>query len=475
MGFRKDFLWGGAVSANQCEGGHDEGGRGLANVDLMPTGKDRYLIGTGRMKMYDFDNAHYYPALKAADFYHHYRDDIALFGQMGFKTFRLSIAWTRIYPNGDEEKPNEEGLHFYEDIFKECHKYGIEPLVTINHFDCPMHLVKTIGGWRSRRMIQYYHRLCQTLFTRYKGMVKYWITFNEINMILHFPFVAAGLCFEKGENEIQAMITCVHHQLVASAMAVELAHRIDNSNKIGCMLAAGSYYPETCKPEDYWQAICDNREVYMFADVQVRGYYPSYALKWTEERKACIPYEKNDKELLRENTVDFVSFSYYSSRVSSSDPDKGKQSESNIFSSAKNPYLKESEWGWIIDPLGFRSTINELYDRYQKPLFVVENGLGAYDTLEKDGKVHDEYRIDYLRQHIQAMKDAVDKDGADILGYTTWGCIDLISNGTGEMSKRYGFVYVDCDNAGNGTYQRIKKDSFKWYRKVIHSNGEDLE
>ena len=332
MGFRKDFLWGGATAANQCEGGVNQGKRGLANVDLMPLGKDRYLVGTGKKKMYDFDQEHFYPALTAIDFYHHYQSDIALFAQMGFKTFRLSIAWTRIFPQGDESEPNEEGLQFYENIFKECHKYGIEPLVTINHFDCPMHLVKTIGGWRSRKMIHYFYKLCRVLFTRYKGLVKYWITFNEINMILHFPFVAAGLCFEKGENEIQAMITCVHHQLVASAMVTKLAHEVDEKNQIGCMLAAGSYYPETCKPEDYWQAICDNREVYMFADVQARGYYPSYALKWIKKRKANIPFEKGDQEILMKNTVDFVSFSYYSSRVSSSDLSKGKQSESNILS-----------------------------------------------------------------------------------------------------------------------------------------------
>ena len=413
MGFRKDFLWGGATAANQCEGGANEGNRGVANVDLMPLGEDRYLVGTGKMKMYDFDDQHFYPALTAVDFYHHYKEDIALFGEMGFKTFRLSIAWTRIFPNGNEEKPNEAGLKYYEDIFKECHKYGIEPLVTINHFDCPIYLIKKIGGWRSREMINYFYKLCKTLFIRYKGLVKYWLTFNEINMILHFPFVAAGLCFEEGENETQAMITAVHHQLLASAMATKLAHEIDSNNQIGCMLAAGSYYPETCKPEDYWKAICDNREVYMFADVQARGYYHNYA------------------------------------------------------------YLKESDWGWAIDPLGFRSTLNELYDRYQKPLFVVENGLGANDVLE-NGSIHDDYRIDYLRQHIQAMKDAVEKDGVNLLGYTTWGCIDLVSNGTGEVKKRYGFIYVDRDNLGNGTYQRIKKDSFYWYKKVIETNGEDL-
>lgn len=473
MVFRKDFLWGGATAANQCEGAYNEGHRGLANVDLMPSGKDRYLVGTGELKMYDFDKNHYYPSLTAIDFYHHYKEDIALFGEMGFKTFRLSIAWTRIFPNGNEEVPNEEGLKYYESIFKECHKYNIEPLVTINHFDCPMFLIKEIGGWRNRVMIDYYCKLCIVLFKRYKGLVKYWITFNEINMIMHYPFVSAGLYFNEGENKIQAMITAVHHQLVASAKATQLAHEIDPNNKIGCMLAAGSYYPETCDPKDYWKAICDNREVYMFADVQARGYYPNYAKKWIEKRNAIIPFKDNDEEILLNNTVDYVSFSYYSTRVSSSNPLKAEQSVSNLFASAKNPYLKESEWGWAIDSLGLRSTLNELYDRYQKPLFIVENGLGAYDSLE-EGKIHDDYRIDYLKQHIKAMKLAVEEDGVDLMGYTTWGCIDLVSNGTGEMKKRYGMIYVDVDDNGHGSYQRIKKDSFYWYKKVIESNGEIL-
>lgn len=474
MAFKENFLWGGATAANQCEGGSNEGNRGLANVDLMPLGEDRYLVGIGQKKMYEFDEKYFYPSLTAVDFYHHYKEDIALFAEMGFKTFRLSIAWTRIFPNGDEQTPNEEGLKFYEEVFKECRKYGIEPLVTINHFDCPMYLVKTIGGWRSREMINHFLKLCKVLFNRYQDLVKYWLTFNEINMILHFPFVAAGLYFEENENRTQTTITAVHHQLIASALATKMAHEIDQENQIGCMVAAGSYYPETCKPEDYWQAICDNREVYMFTDVQARGYYPNYAIKWIEKRNAKIPFEKEDKEILKNNTVDFVSFSYYSSRVSSSDESKGKQSESNIFSSAINPYLKTSQWGWAIDALGFRSTINELYDRYQKPLFVVENGLGAKDTVEEDGSIHDDYRIEYLKEHIQAMKDAIEQDGAEIIGYTTWGCIDLISNGTGESAKRYGFIYVDRDNHGKGSYQRKKKDSFYWYQNVIATNGEQL-
>ena len=466
MGFKEGFLWGGATAANQVEGGIFEGGRGLANVDLMPYGQDRYAIGTGEKWINHIDN-HYFPSHQAVDFYHHYKEDIALMAEMGFKVFRISIAWTRIFPHGDEESPNEEGLKFYEDVFKECHKYHIEPLVTINHFDCPMYLINKYGGWRDRRMIDCYVKLAKVLLIRYKHFVKYWLTFNEINMILHFPFVAAGLRFKDDENKIQAMITCAHHELVASALVTKLAHEINPQNQIGCMLAAGSYYPATCKPEDYWKAICDNRESYMFIDVQSRGYYPPYALKWIEKNQATIPFMNDDKNLLMENTVDFISFSYYSSRVSSSTPDSSCQTESNIFASVINPYLKSSEWG-------LRITMNELYDRYQKPLFIVENGLGAKDIVEEDGTIQDDYRIHYLREHIKAMKDAVDKDGVDLMGYTTWGCIDLISNGTGEMEKRYGFIYVDRDNRGKGTFKRLKKKSFEWYKKVIATNGELL-
>ncbi len=474
MSLPKNFLWGGATAANQCEGGFNEGGRGLANVDLMPLGADRYLVGTGQKKMFRFDEEHFYPAKTAVDMYHHYKEDIKLFGEMGFKTYRLSIAWTRIFPKGDEEKPNEEGLAFYENIFRECRKYGIEPLVTINHFDCPMYLIENYGGWRNRKMIDFYVKLAQTLFKRYKGLVKYWLTFNEINMILHFPFVAAGLYFEKGENDKQVMVTAAHHELVASSLATKLAHEIDPENQVGCMMAAGSYYPETCNPEDYWKAICDNRESYMFIDVQSWGYYPAYAKKWAKRQGTVIPFEKGDEEILRDNTVDFISFSYYSSRVSSANPEKGKQTESNIFASVVNPYLKSSDWGWMIDPMGLRITMNELYDRYRKPLFIVENGLGAADTVEEDGTVADDYRIEYLKEHIRAMIEAVEEDGVELLGYTTWGCIDLISNGTGEMKKRYGFIYVDRDNEGNGTMQRIPKKSFYWYKKVIESNGNCL-
>lgn len=475
MGFKEGFLWGGATAANQCEGGYNEGGRGLANVDVVPFGKDRFPVIAGKLEMLDFDEDHVYPAKEAIDMYHHFKEDIKLFGEMGFKTYRLSIAWSRIFPKGDESKPNEEGLQFYEDLFKECHKYGIEPLVTITHFDCPMHLIQAYGSWRDRKLVGFYENLCRTIFTRYKGLVKYWLTFNEINMILHAPFMGAGLVFKEGENEEQVKFQAAHHELLASALATKIAHEIDPENKVGCMLAAGNTYAYTCHPSDVWKSMEKDRENYFFIDVQSRGEYPAYAQKEMERKGIKLQMEDGDLELLKENTVDFISFSYYSSRCTSADPEMSKLTEGNIFASLKNPHLKSSEWGWQIDPLGLRITLNALYDRYQKPLFISENGLGAVDIPDENGNIEDDYRIDYLRQHIQAMKDAVDIDGVDLFGYTMWGCIDLVSAGTGEMKKRYGFIYVDKDDEGNGTLKRSKKKSFDWYQKVIASNGEDLD
>lgn len=475
MSLRKDFLWGGATAANQCEGGYDLGGRGPANIDFCPVGKDRKAIVTGQKKMYEFDDEHFYPGKNAIDMYHHYKEDIALFAEMGFKCYRLSIAWSRIYPNGDELEPNEEGLQFYENIFKECHKYGIEPLVTITHFDCPMHLVKKYGSWRSREMITFYERLVTTLFTRYKGLVKYWLTFNEINVLLEAPFMGGGICFEPEENQEQVKYQACHNELVASAIATKIAHEIDPENMVGCMLAASTVYPYTCNPVDVLEALQRQQDSLYLIDVQSRGYYPSYKLKEFERKNIMPVMEEGDAELLKNYTVDFISFSYYSSTCVKGNSEPVDAEDFSLIARVKNPYIETSDWGWQIDPLGLRIVLNTIYDRYQKPMFIVENGLGAYDTVKEDGTIEDDYRIDYLRDHIKAMKDAVDIDGVDLLGYTTWGPIDLVSAGTGEMSKRYGFIYVDRDDYGNGTLERSKKKSFDWYKKVIASNGEDLD
>jgi len=474
MGLRKDFLWGGATAANQCEGGYDKGGRGLANVDVVPWGPDRMPIAAGIKKHLEFDDEHFYPAKEAIDMYTHWKEDIALFAEMGFKTYRMSLAWTRIFPKGDEDQPNEEGLQFYENIFKECQKYGIEPLVTITHFDCPIHLIKEYGGWRNRKLVDFYENLVRTVFTRFKGLVKYWLTFNEINVLLHAPFMGAGIVFEEGENKEQVKYTALHHELVASALATKIAHEVDPENMVGCMLAAGEFYAFDCKPENAWEAVQKNRENYFLIDIQSRGYYPTYTLKDLERRGIVIPWEEGDKELLAAHTVDFISFSYYSSRVAKVADAGEEKSAGNLFGSATNPYLEASQWGWQIDPKGLRTTMNIMYDRYQKPLFIVENGLGAVDVPDENGYVVDDYRIEYMKAHIAEMIKAVELDGVDLLGYTSWGCIDLVSAGTGEMKKRYGFIYVDRDNEGNGTLKRSKKKSFDWYKQVIATNGADL-
>ncbi|QNO15415.1 6-phospho-beta-glucosidase [Alkalicella caledoniensis] len=474
-GFPEGFLWGGATAANQCEGGVFEGNRGLANVDVIPHGEDRFPVMLGKMKMLECDQEHYYPSHEAIDFYHTYKEDIALFADMGFKCYRFSLAWSRIFPKGDELEPNEEGLKFYDAVIDECLKYGIEPLVTITHFDVPIHLIKTVGSWRSRKMVEYYERLCYVIFNRYKNKVKYWLTFNEINILMHLPFMGAGIVFEEGENQEAVKFQAAHHELVASARATQIAKEINPEFKIGCMLAAGNTYPNTPAPRDVWRSMEKDRENYFFIDVQSRGEYPNYAKKEFERKGIKLEMAPGDEELLKNNTVDFISFSYYSSRLTSADPEINAQTSGNVFGTLKNPYLDASEWGWQIDPLGLRITMNALYDRYQKPLFIVENGLGAVDNPDENGYVEDDYRIDYLREHIKAMKDAVNEDGVELMGYTSWGCIDLVSASTGEMKKRYGYIYVDKDNEGNGTLKRTKKKSFNWYKKVIGTNGEDLE
>ncbi len=393
---------------------------------------------------------------------------------MGFKCLRLSIAWARIFPNGDDETPNEAGLQFYDDVFDELLKYNIEPVVTTCHFDVPVNLVEKYGSWKNREMIDFYGKYTRTIFERYKDKVKYWMTFNEINMLLHAPFIGAGIIIKNGEDKNQVLYQAAHHQLVASALAVKTCHEIIPNSQMGCMLAAGATYPYTCHPNDVWEAIDRDRESYFFIDVQSRGGYPGYAKRFFKENALHIAMEKDDEELLKNNTVDYIGFSYYASRCTSTDPEVLSQlTEGNIFASIKNPYLKASEWGWQIDPKGLRITCNQLYDRYQKPLFIVENGLGAIDVIEDNNTINDDDRIEYLNSHFIEMSEAI-QDGVEIIGYTSWGPIDLVSAGTGEMKKRYGYIYVDKDNEGKGTLKRLKKKSFYWYQQVIKTNGKNL-
>jgi 6-phospho-beta-glucosidase len=484
MTFPKNFLWGGAVAANQCEGAWNADGKKDSTADHMTAG----TLSSPREFTLQIDPAKNYPSHEAIDLYHHYKEDIALFGEMGFKVFRLSINWTRIYPEGDEDKPNQKGLDYYRDLFETCHKYGIEPLVTISHYEFPYHLAEKYGGWSDRRVIGFYKNYCRTIFTEFKGLVHYWLTFNEINILAMMPaggMMAGGLLPKADTSfqfrpqpetpeEISRRFTALHNQFIASAEAVLLGHEIDPENHIGCMIAGGASYPYSCNPKDILAAQKAMQiGNWLCGDVQCRGAYPAFAKRYFEENHVTVHMEPGDEELLQEGKVDFYSFSYYMSSTISTDPEKAKTGGNMMFG-VRNPYLQSSEWGWQIDPDGLRWYLNEVYNRYQIPVMVVENGLGAGDKVEADGSIHDSYRIDYLRRHIQAMEEAV-RDGVDLIGYTVWGCIDLVSASTGEMKKRYGFIYVDKDNDGHGTLARSRKDSFYWYKKVIASNGEDLD
>ncbi len=466
--FSDSFLWGGAVAANQCEGAYRSSGKGVSVADCLTAGS--------REKAREYTDGvlegRYYPSHTAIGFYEHYKEDIRLFAELGFKCFRTSINWTRIFPEGDEAAPNEEGLRFYDSVFDECLKYGIQPVVTLSHYEIPFGLVKKYGSFLSRKTIDCYLKFCETVFRRYRDKVKYWMTFNEINVILLNPVMAAGI--RDGEKPMVDRYTAAQNMLLASAKAVKLGHGINPEMKIGMMMLYPTFYAETCNPEDQFKAMEAMDLHYLFSDVQVRGRFSLKAKKYLERNGVPYLMSFEDEQALAEGTVDFIGFSYYNSNVISESMGK-ETTAGNMLNAIKNPYLKASDWGWSIDPVGLRIALNQLYGRYEIPLFVVENGLGAEDKIEPDGSIHDGYRIEYLREHIRQMQLAVSEDGVDLMGYTLWGCIDLVSASTGEMKKRYGLIYVDRDDKGGGTLSRRRKDSFDWYRKVIASNGADLD
>ncbi|RFB13630.1 glycoside hydrolase family 1 protein [Bacillus sp. HNG] len=464
--FPENFLWGGATAANQLEGAYNVDGKGLTGQDLTRKGWKEEPTEEPME-----DNL----KLIAIDFYHRYKEDIALFAEMGFKVFRMSIAWARIFPNGDEKEPNEAGLAFYDKVFDECLKYGIQPLVTLSHYEMPLHLTRTYDGWRSRKVIDFFENYVKTVFNRYKDKVKYWLTFNEINSISHVPFLSGGINTPKSELTKQDIYQAIHHEFVASAKAVKACHDIIPDAKIGCMILGVPVYPLTPEPKDVLRSLATERENFFFSDVQVRGYYPSYMNRIFKENNIELDIRPEDLEVLK-HTVDFISFSYYMSVCESADPTK-EAGEGNIIGGIPNPYLKSSDWGWQIDPEGLRYYLNILYDRYQKPVFIVENGLGAVDELIEleDGTktVIDDYRIEYMNDHLVQVEEAI-QDGVEIMGYTCWGCIDLISFTTAEIKKRYGMIYVDLNEDGSGTLNRYKKKSFDWYKNVIKTNGKSL-
>lgn len=478
MTFPKNFLWGGALAAHQFEGGVLETSKGLSVADVMTAGAH----GVPRVITDGVLEGNYYPNHVGIDFYHRYKEDIAMFADLGFKCFRTSIAWSRIFPNGDETEPNEEGLQFYDNVFDELLKYGIEPVITLSHFEMPYHIAKEYGGFMNRQTVDFFVKFAEVVFRRYKDKVKYWMTFNEINnqMNYHndiFGWTNSGAHFGDYENPEEAMYICGHHTLLASALAVKVGKEINPDFLIGNMIAMVPIYPFSCRPEDVLLASQVMHDRWFFCDVQVRGHYPAYALKMFERKGFNIQITEEDKAILANGKVDYIGFSYYMTNVVDSQKemaDLSKTIEASNPYNVKNPFIKESDWGWAIDPIGLRYALNQFYERYELPLFIVENGFGAIDVKEEDGSVHDQYRIDYLKSHIQEMEKAINEDGVELMGYTPWGCIDCVSFTTGEMKKRYGFIYVDRNNDGSGTLERSKKDSYDWYKQVTASNGEIL-
>ncbi|AQR97403.1 glycoside hydrolase family 1 protein [Clostridium saccharoperbutylacetonicum] len=466
MGFPKEFLWGGAIAANQAEGAFNEDGKGLSIADVLPVGKDRF-----KDVSLNIEDDKYYPSHRAIDFYHTYKEDLKELSELGMKCFRTSIAWSRIFPNGDEAEPNEKGLEFYDNLFDELLKYNMEPVITISHFETPLNLIKKYGGWKNRKLIDFYTNFCEVIFNRYKHKVKYWMTFNEINHAHTLPLIAAAIEVKEDESKLQDIYKASHNMLVASAKAVIMGHDINEEFKIGCMLSLSPIYPASCKPEDVFESYELRRRSLFYSDIQLLGEYPAYFNRIAKEHNISIEMEAEDKEILKKGVCDYLGFSYYRSSLH----EAGMKILGNTggLLGKKNPYLKESKWGWPIDPLGLRYVCNELTDRYHKPLFIVENGLGTSDEIAEDGKIHDDERMEYLKEHVIMMKEAIE-DGANILGYTWWGPIDIVSAGTGEMKKRYGFVYVDRNNDGSGTLNRRRKESYNYYKQIIESNGENL-
>ena len=479
--FPDNFLWGGATSSCQIEGAYDIGERGLSHLDWIrriPKKDDEKIFPINvTWDMYEDHKAHEkeynFAFRRGSDFYHHYKEDIALLGEMGFKTFRMSIAWERLFPTGLEKVPCDDGVKFYHNVFRECHKYGIEPLVTMIHYDIPAYITENYNGWESAKTIDYFLNYSKFIIDEYKDEVKYWITFNEINMVMNSPYLGGGMFVEKSKKDRESCIhQALHHQFIASALTVKYFHEHAKGDLIGNMIARVQNYPFTCNPNDVLAQQQQNRFNYFPTDVQVKGYYPLNILNYYKDNNIKIDWYPDYQKILKDGTVDFTSISYYHTAVISSEEDK-KEPIGAFIRNLENPYLTKTDWGWNIDPIGLRITLNDMTDRYGKPIFIVENGLGAHDILTDDKKIHDDYRIAYLKAHIKAIKDAI-KDGAQVLGYTPWGCIDLVSCGDCQMTKRYGFIYVDANDQGEGTYNRYKKDSFYWYKKVIESNGEDL-
>ena len=475
-GFPEGFLWGGAIAACQAEGAYDADGRGLSTSDLAVYSKNLDRKGTGKegggtlaeVKALIADTESYFPKRFGIDFYHTYKEDLALMQELGLRAFRTSISWSRIFPQGDEEEPCEAGLAFYDRLIDEIIADGMVPVITMAHYDIPVHLVTEYGGFANREVIRFFCRYARVLLERYGDRVPYWIVFNQVNLIPTVNFGSLGLVDDQAENMEELMYRAVHHQMVAAAQVRQMSKQIAPTTKIGTMMADGTFYPATCRPRDVVLTMQKNRMQYFFTDVQLRGAYPGYALRYFAERGYDLDILPEDEILLRDNTMEFLGISYYNSKIVDSDVNTIA-----AFDGSQNPNLEPTPWEWRVDPLGFYNSISQYWDRYEVPIMIAENGFGALDTVEEDGSIHDDYRIDFLRRHIEQLRECV-MDGVDVLAYLSWGPIDIVSSSTGEMSKRYGYVYVDRDDFGRGSQKRLKKDSFAWYQHVIETNGADL-
>lgn len=477
--FPKDFLWGGATAANQCEGANDIDGKGLSVADVISTGSHT----SPRHISLDRNPAWRYPTDWGSDCYRRYREDIALFAEMGFKAYRMSIDWSRIFPMGDDAEPNEAGLAHYEAVFCELRSHGIEPVVTLSHNELPLNIVTSYGGWGNKQVIELFVRYATTVFERYRGLVRLWIPFNEVNdILLPMSAFSQGGILHEGTHLMSEQpdipserLAALNNILIANARTVIAGKKIDPSNRFGTMICHITMYPRTCAPEDQLFVQTDDLvRNCLCSDVMLKGHYPYYALTYLRRLGVALDISDEERQTLAQGTCDFYTFSYYMSICQTTRTEEfTDRTSGNIMGGIKNPYLEETEWDWPIDPVGLRYTLNKVYDRYGVPVMITENGLGARDARDENGAVHDPYRIAYIRRHIEEMANAIN-DGVDLRGYFPWGCIDLVSVSTGEMSKRYGFIYVDADDEGNGTFERTRKDSFFWYQKVIESNGEDL-
>lgn len=464
LDFPEHFLWGASTSAYQVEGAWDEDGKSPSIIDMYehPAGYADFTV--------------------ASDHYHHFAEDIALFAKMGLKAYRFSIAWTRILPQGMGEV-NPAGVEHYRAVIAECRKYGIEPVVTMYHFDLPWCLEQQ-GGWLNRATIDAFENYARVLFTEYGSEVKYWLTINEQNtMILH----PGAIGLPKGGQlpSRKELYQMNHHMMLAQARVMKLCHAMCPQAKIGPALNLTAMYPETCRPEDAIAA--HNWEVlrcWNFADMPVFGQYHPLAMRYLEDRGLTPEIQPDDWGTLAGAKPDFIAMNYYStatiaaSRGDASDVSAraGDQQimlgEEGVYRAAENLYVGKTQYGWVVDPTGFRYTLRKVCERYHLPILITENGIGAPDKLETDGSVHDPYRIEFYEKHLHAMREAI-TDGVDMLGYCPWAAVDVVSTHQG-YAKRYGFIYVDRDEQDLRDLRRYPKDSFYWYQKTIAENGKNL-